>query len=65
MNEPDKYFDFFSSPAKCQPHMNDLPVPCGPWDPWYRQKQSFYMKHLLFGLAWYVIQIFKYFKTFL
>ncbi|XP_047528782.1 uncharacterized protein LOC113401318 [Vanessa tameamea] len=43
-----------NKPTRCQPHMNELPVPCGPWDPWYRQKQSFYMKHFLGGLAWWL-----------
>ncbi|CAG9559739.1 unnamed protein product [Danaus chrysippus] len=43
-----------TKPSRCQPHMNELPVPCGPWDPWYRQKQRFYMRHFLLGLAWWL-----------
>ncbi|XP_045765657.1 uncharacterized protein LOC123867597 [Maniola jurtina] len=47
-----------SKDGYCQPHMNELPVPCGPWDPWYRKKQSFYMKHFAFGLAWWLFSFF-------
>ncbi|CAK1546201.1 unnamed protein product [Leptosia nina] len=38
----------------CHPHMNELPVPCGAWDPWYNNKQAFYNKHLYAGLAWWI-----------
>ncbi|CAG4916415.1 unnamed protein product [Colias eurytheme] len=34
--------------------MNELPVPCGPWDPWYKAKQSFYTKHLVAGIVWWL-----------
>ncbi|KOB72325.1 hypothetical protein OBRU01_12357, partial [Operophtera brumata] len=31
--------------------MNELPVPCGPWDIFYKDKQSFYNKVLAFGIV--------------
>ncbi|KAL4705965.1 hypothetical protein ACJJTC_019320 [Scirpophaga incertulas] len=38
----------------CHAHMNELPVPCGPWEQWYKDKQSKYNKILFLGVAWWV-----------
>ncbi|XP_072939786.1 uncharacterized protein [Epargyreus clarus] len=43
---------FVSRPGHCDAHMNELPVPCKPWEPWYSDKQSFYNKHFALGLIW-------------
>lgn len=37
--------------------MNELPVPCGPWDPWYKEQQNFFKKHLFIGLAWWLFSL--------
>ncbi|KAJ0178704.1 hypothetical protein K1T71_005479 [Dendrolimus kikuchii] len=45
----------YASPAhRCDAHMNELPVPCGPWGPWYKEKQSLYTKILVFGTLWWL-----------
>ncbi|XP_047984390.1 uncharacterized protein LOC125224915 [Leguminivora glycinivorella] len=38
----------------CDAHMNELPIPCGPWQPWYDAKQSFYNKILIGGVLWFL-----------
>ncbi|XP_047510606.1 uncharacterized protein LOC125053331 [Pieris napi] len=38
----------------CYPHMNELPVPCGAWEPWYREKQAVYNKYLFAGIVWWL-----------
>ncbi|RVE54136.1 hypothetical protein evm_001259 [Chilo suppressalis] len=42
-----------SKTMHCDAHMNELPIPCGPWDPWYKDKQSYYNKVLVFGALWW------------
>ncbi|XP_028174041.1 uncharacterized protein LOC135074217 [Ostrinia nubilalis] len=39
---------------RCDAHMNELPIPCGPWDIWYKDKQSFYNKVLVAGALWWL-----------
>ncbi|KAH9640437.1 hypothetical protein HF086_018103, partial [Spodoptera exigua] len=44
-------FEFFVvNTDRCDAHMNELPVPCLPWEPWYSDKQSLYNKILLGGI---------------
>ncbi|KAJ8727542.1 hypothetical protein PYW07_001661 [Mythimna separata] len=42
---------------RCDAHMNELPVPCAPWEPWYSDKQSFYNKVLLGGILWFLFSL--------
>ncbi|XP_026737311.1 uncharacterized protein LOC113500650 [Trichoplusia ni] len=44
-------------PPRCDAHMNELPVPCGPWEPWYSDKQSRYNKLLVGGVLWFVFSL--------
>ncbi|XP_028027312.1 uncharacterized protein LOC114240824 [Bombyx mandarina] len=44
---------YSSKPDRCDAHMNELPVPCGPWEPWYKDMQSYYNKVLVIGVAWF------------
>ncbi|CAH1647111.1 unnamed protein product [Spodoptera littoralis] len=39
---------------RCDAHMNELPVPCLPWEPWYNDKQSKYNKILIAGILWWL-----------
>ncbi|XP_063377403.1 uncharacterized protein LOC134664601 [Cydia fagiglandana] len=39
----------------CDAHMNELPIPCGPWKPWYDAKQNFYNKIFVGGILWFLI----------
>ncbi|KAI8424294.1 hypothetical protein MSG28_002844 [Choristoneura fumiferana] len=47
----------FKGEQRCDAHMNELPIPCGPWEPWYKDKQSFYGKILLFGVSWFILAV--------
>ncbi|XP_063360778.1 uncharacterized protein LOC134649878 [Cydia amplana] len=38
----------------CDAHMNELPIPCGPWKPWYDAKQNFYNKIFVGGVLWFL-----------
>ncbi|KAG6441443.1 hypothetical protein O3G_MSEX001870 [Manduca sexta] len=42
---------------RCDAHMNELPVPCGPWDIWYSDKQSYYNKVLAIGTFWFLFSL--------
>ncbi|KAF9418074.1 hypothetical protein HW555_004982 [Spodoptera exigua] len=42
---------------RCDAHMNELPVPCLPWEPWYSDKQSLYNKILLGGILWWLFSL--------
>uniref|UniRef100_A0A2A4K365 Deltamethrin resistance protein prag01 domain-containing protein n=1 Tax=Heliothis virescens TaxID=7102 RepID=A0A2A4K365_HELVI len=42
---------------RCDAHMNELPVPCVPWEPWYSDKQSFYNKVLVAGILWWLFSL--------
>ncbi|XP_021186768.2 uncharacterized protein LOC110373751 [Helicoverpa armigera] len=42
---------------RCDAHMNELPVPCVPWEPWYSDKQSFYNKVLVLGILWWIFSL--------
>ncbi|XP_014370505.1 uncharacterized protein LOC106720358 [Papilio machaon] len=35
-------------------HMNELPVPCIPWEPWYTEKQRWYTRFLTLSIAWWL-----------
>ncbi|KPJ05621.1 Forkhead box protein O [Papilio xuthus] len=35
-------------------HMNELPVPCIPWEPWYTEKQRWYTRFLALSIAWWL-----------
>ncbi|VVC89294.1 unnamed protein product [Leptidea sinapis] len=37
----------------CYPHMNELPVPCGPWNEYYNERQRYYNLHLFAGITWF------------
>ncbi|XP_038223233.1 uncharacterized protein LOC119840617 [Zerene cesonia] len=47
----------YSNKSSKNAYMNELPVPCGPWDPWYKAKQSFYTKHLVAGIVWWLLSL--------
>ncbi|XP_068631476.1 uncharacterized protein [Battus philenor] len=56
-----QFFGFFKTrkysnkpELRCDAHMNELPVPCLPWEPWYAQKQSWYTKLLAMAIAWWL-----------
>ncbi|CAK1604558.1 unnamed protein product [Parnassius mnemosyne] len=48
---------YTSKPVRCEPHMNELPVPCIPWEPWYTNKQKMYTRHLMFGIFWWLFSL--------
>ncbi|XP_013138837.1 PREDICTED: uncharacterized protein LOC106103601 isoform X1 [Papilio polytes] len=35
-------------------HMNELPVPCLPWQPWYTARQNWYNRFLAMSIAWWL-----------
>ncbi|KAJ8733320.1 hypothetical protein PYW08_001618 [Mythimna loreyi] len=42
---------------RCDAHMNELPVPCASWEPWYSDKQSVYNKVLFGGIVWFLFSL--------
>ncbi|XP_026322417.1 uncharacterized protein LOC113232010 isoform X2 [Hyposmocoma kahamanoa] len=42
---------------QCDAHMNELPIPCGPWDIYYKDRQAFYNKILAGGAIWWTISL--------
>ncbi|GBP63377.1 hypothetical protein EVAR_56488_1 [Eumeta japonica] len=44
---------FKASPVQCYPHMNELPVPWCPWQPWYEERQRYYGSVLIAGFLWW------------
>nr|XP_053609652.1 uncharacterized protein LOC128674783 [Plodia interpunctella] len=38
----------------CDAHMNELPIPCGDFDLYYSDCQSFYNKVFVGGILWFV-----------
>nr|XP_053603420.1 uncharacterized protein LOC128671176 [Plodia interpunctella] len=49
--EPRRYAS--SKSTHCDAHMNELPIPCGPFKPYYDHCQAFYNKVLAFGSLWF------------
>ncbi|CAB3239410.1 unnamed protein product [Arctia plantaginis] len=47
----------YGKPPRCDAHMNELPVPCGPWEPWYTAKQNLYNKFLVVGILWWLFSL--------
>ncbi|KAJ2951964.1 hypothetical protein O0L34_g4225 [Tuta absoluta] len=43
------------APVRWDAHMNELPIPCGPWDTYYRERQSYYNKVLIAGAIWWLL----------
>ncbi|CAG9136887.1 unnamed protein product [Plutella xylostella] len=41
----------------CDAHMNELPIPCGPWEEYYSERQSFYNKWLAVGVIWWLFSL--------
>ncbi|XP_031766065.1 uncharacterized protein LOC113515684 [Galleria mellonella] len=49
---------YATHPVRCDAHMNELPVPCGPWELWYKDRQSYYNKVLFAGVSWWLFSLF-------
>ncbi|XP_049870273.1 uncharacterized protein LOC126369735 [Pectinophora gossypiella] len=44
--------------VRCDAHMNELPIPCGPWDIYYKDQQAWYNKCLAVGAIWWLFSLF-------
>ncbi|XP_060803521.1 uncharacterized protein LOC106138292 [Amyelois transitella] len=41
----------------CDAHMNELPIPCGDFETFYADRQSFYNKILVGGALWFAFSL--------